>query len=199
MHRFKIFLPLNKVSYFPSFNIFSLMNKFYICATLVAASFIAPIFAKDIDGRPIESVWANRTTNPLPTIATFEEPSPKWTYEAHSADATLKRTQEKRMFGDWSLEIRAKGLKEGNYIHVKPTKAIPVEVGFDRIGVWIRGERCAFGAARDRETTQCPLFAVLSLSDGSSTNIPMRVQPFRKEAGILRLCSMKCRNAKWNC
>ena len=189
MHRFKIFLPLNKVSYFPSFNIFSLMNKFYICATLVAASFIAPIFAKDIDGRPIESVWANRTTNPLPTIATFEEPSPKWTYEAHSADATLKRTQEKRMFGDWSLEIRAKGLKEGNYIHVKPTKAIPVEVGFDRIGVWIRGERCAFGAARDRETTQCPLFAVLSLSDGSSTNIPMRVIAwenwFYRETAIL--------------
>lgn len=141
---------------------------------LVAAAAATASFAKDIDGRPIESVWANRTVNPQTPLVDFESDGPRWTCEPHGAEATLERTQEKRMFGDWSLGLRARGLQEGNWIRIRPERPIPVKSGFDRIAAWIRGEKCAHGAARDPDTTQCPLFAVLALADGSTTNVPMR-------------------------
>ena len=137
-----------------------------LCAT--AAS------AKDVDGRPIESVWANRTTNPQTPLFDFEQPDTDWICEADGAEATLARTTEKRMFGDWSLGLRAKGLRPDSTIRIRPARPVPLTNDWDRIGLWVRGEKCARGAARDPDTTQCPLAAVLKLADGSVTNVPFQ-------------------------
>lgn len=153
------------------------MTNTALPTTFLAAVASLTLAAKDIDGRPLESVWANRTVNPQKPLVDFETDegvNAGWTCRAHGAEATLGRTTEKRMFGDRSLGLRAKGLEKGNWIRLKPAKPVPAPEGFDRIASWIRGEKCAFGAQRDPDTTICPLFAVLKLADGSSTNVPMR-------------------------
>lgn len=152
--------------------------KFPFKVFCVALAFVPQaVGAADIDGRPLESVWAHRTTNPQDALVDFETEggvNGGWTCESHGAEATLARTTEKRMFGDWSLGLRARGLEEGNWLRIRPARPIPLTNAYDRVSVWIRGEKCAHGAARDPDTTQCPLFAVLDLADGSTTNVPMR-------------------------
>ena len=145
----------------------------YVGIAVVAAALGATaVRAKDVDGRPIESVWAHRTTNLQRPLLDFEQPDAGWICETDGAEATLARTTEKRMFGDWSLGLRARGLRAENAVRIRPIRPISVTNDWDRLGVWIRGEKCAHGAARDPDTTRCPVSAVLLLSDGSVTNVP---------------------------
>ena len=142
---------------------------------LTAAAIAANVLAKDVDGRPIESVWANRTINPIPAMINFETDAVTWICEADGAEAECYSTTEKRMFGDWSLALKGHGLKTENVMRLRPSKPIPITNAFDRFCVWIRGERCCHGAASDWNTTPCPIAFVLNLKDGSVTNVPMGV------------------------
>ena len=74
--------------------------------------------------RPYEMVWANRTSDTRPPLLDFENLD-GWTVACADAQATLKRSRQQQLWGDYVGSLVYRGTGKEPKVVIKPPKPIP--------------------------------------------------------------------------
>lgn len=138
---------------------------------LVLVCFGGILYAEEqIGKRPYEMVWANRTSDTHPALVDFENLD-GWTVECVSAAATLTRSREQQLWGQYVAKLVYRGTGPKAAVTLRPPKPIAVSWPFDCLNLWAYGNNWAW--VPDRTTPQVEIAALLRGKSGQSLRIPL--------------------------
>ncbi len=130
----------------------------------------------EIGHRPYEIVEAGRVKDSYPTLVDFETEG-DWIAESNDSIATIMRSQEKQIWGDWTAKLtyraRTDSDKKENIVRIRPVDSIIVPPSFDTICIWIHGNHWGSGANTDPNTPSPFLYIHFLLEDGKPYSFPL--------------------------
>lgn len=142
---------------------------FLWCSLLVGLHGIA-LAGEPVGERPYEMVWAGRTEPMRPPLIGFEELD-GWTVECVDAEATLARTRQAQLWGEYVGTLVYRGTGPRPVVTVKPPEPIPAQLPFDCVNFWVFGNNWAW--APDKTTPQVELRVVLRGDGGQVVRMSM--------------------------
>jgi len=80
--------------------------------------------------RPIEMVWANRTTDTRPPLIDFEDLT-GWTVEARNAEARLIQSREQQIWGRYTGKLVYRRTSEAPSVILRPPRPVRITAPFD--------------------------------------------------------------------
>lgn len=118
--------------------------------------------------RPYEMVWANRTDDVRPPLLDFENLE-GWTVDCVDAKATLERSQQQQLWGQYVGSLVYHGIGKRPVVVLKPPKPIPIAGPFNCVNLWVCGNNWAW--VPDPETPQVEIAVLLLGHTGASVRI----------------------------
>ena len=88
--------------------------------------------------RPIEMVWANRTTDTRPPLIDFEDLT-GWTVEARNAEARLIQSREQQIWGRYTGKLVYRRTSEAPSVILRPPRPVRITAPFDCVNLWTYG------------------------------------------------------------
>ena len=93
--------------------------------------------------RPCEMLWANRTSDTRSPLVDFESLD-GWTVACVDARATLQRSRQQQLWGDYVGSLVYRGTGKEPKVVIKPPKPIPIAGPFDCVNLWVYGNNWAW-------------------------------------------------------
>jgi len=88
--------------------------------------------------RPIEMIWANRTTDTRPPLIDFEDLT-GWTVEARNAEARLIQSREQQIWGKYTGKLVYRRTSETPSVILRPPRPVRITAPFDCVNFWTYG------------------------------------------------------------
>ncbi len=108
--------------------------------------------------RPCEMLWANRTSDTRSPLVDFENLD-GWTVACVDARATLQRSRQQQLWGDYVGSLVYRGTGKEPKVVIKPPKPIPIAGPFDCVNLWVYGNNWAWSP--DPKTPQVRISVLL--------------------------------------
>ena len=123
----------------------------------------------DVDGRPYEIVWANRTHDDHEPILPMTDAA-GWRVETQNAVARLESATDRKLFGPGVVRLVYRGTGKNPRVRILPPKPVRITNAFDAVSLWIYGNNVYY-SAKAKGTPSTTLTAEFLDADGKSFSV----------------------------
>lgn len=97
-----------------------------------------------VGARPYELNWAGRHEPAHPQLVDFEELEGWRTHCFNGAKATLMRSQQELIYGEYTARVEYLGETAASRFVIEPPEPIAIPVDFTAVNLWVRGNTWSF-------------------------------------------------------
>ena len=145
------------------------MKKLLSVFAIMAMASAAIGAAADVDGRPYEIVWANRTHDDHEPILPMTAAA-GWRVETQNAVARLESATDRKLFGPGVVRLVYRGTGKNPRVKILPPKPVRVTNAFDAVSLWIYGNNVYY-SAKAKDTPSTTLTAEFLDADGKPFSV----------------------------
>jgi len=138
-----------------------------VLAAMVLPGSDAP---EKIGSRPYELVWANRMSDDHPPLVDFEDLT-GWTVEVQNSVATLVRSREQQIWGQYVGKLTYRATGQNPQIRLRPPQPLPIKDAFDAVSLWVYGNN--WGYSPDPRTPPVRISVLIADSQGRELQVPL--------------------------